>query len=87
MYDIAVTFSTLLNRPNFPDFRAAFLDGYRQMRPLCVEHEQFIEIFTAARIMGYTMWLAAHIGEPAFGAKAAVRVTYQVGILENFLKH
>jgi len=33
------------------------------------------------------MWLAAHIGEPAFGDKAAVRVTYEVGILENFLKH
>jgi Ser/Thr protein kinase RdoA (MazF antagonist) len=87
VYDIAVTFSTLLNRPNLLDFRAAFLDGYRQVRPLPVEHEQFIETFIAARIMGYTLWLAAHIGEPAFGAKAAVRVAYQVGILENFLKH
>ena len=86
MYDIAVTFSTLLNRPNFLDFRAAFLDGYRRVRPLPVEHEQFIETFTAARIMGHTLWLAAHIGEPAFGDKAAVRVASQLRILEDFLK-
>ena len=86
LYDIAVTFSTLLNRPNLPDFRAAFLDGYRQMRSLPVEYEDFIEIFTAARIMGHTLWVAAHIGEPAFGAKAAIRVAQQVEMLADFLK-
>ena len=86
LYDIAVTFSTLLNRPNLPEFRAAFLDGYRQVRPLAAEYEDFIEIFTAARIMGHTLWVAAHIDEPAFGAKAAIRVSQQVEMLADFLK-
>lgn len=86
VYDIAVTFSTLLNRPDFPTLRAAFLKGYRTARPLSFEHEKYIEIFTAARIMGHTLWLAAHIGEPAFGTKAALRVNSQVGMLRDFLK-
>jgi hypothetical protein len=38
------------------------------------------------RIMGHTLWLAAHIGEPAFGAKAALRVAYQVTLLKDLLK-
>lgn len=86
VYDISVTFSTLLNRPDFPMLRAAFLRGYREVRQLSLEHEKYIEIFTSARIMGHTLWLAAHIGEPAFGPKAAVRVTNQVGVLRDFLK-
>jgi Ser/Thr protein kinase RdoA (MazF antagonist) len=85
LYDIAVTFSTLLDRPDLPTLRAAFLKGYRKMRPLPLVDEQYIEIFTAARIMGHTLWLAAHIGEPAFGPKAALRVEYQIDMLRNFL--
>ncbi len=85
LYDIAVTFSTLLNHANFPALRAAFLKGYRRVRPLPIEHERYIETFTAARIMGHTLWLAAHIGEPAFGIAAPGRVAYQVGVLRDFL--
>lgn len=86
VYDIAVTFSTLLSRPDFRALRAAFFRGYREVRPLPLEHEKYIEIFIAARIMGHTLWLAAHIGEPAFGEKAALRVTNQTGVLRDFLK-
>jgi len=64
----------------------AFLNGYRKVRPLSLEHEQYLGIFIASRIMGHTLWLAAHIGEPAFGPKAALRVAYQVNILKDFLK-
>jgi Ser/Thr protein kinase RdoA (MazF antagonist) len=86
VYDISVTFSTLLNRPDLPTLRATFLKGYRKVRPLSLEHEKYIDKFIAARIMGHSLWLAAHIGEPAFGPKAALHVAYQVNILKDFLK-
>src|SRR5437899_1812438 len=82
-YDLEVVRITPL--PDFPTLRAAFLRGYREVQQLSLELEKYIEIFMAARIMGHTLWLAAHIGEPAFGAKAAVRVTNQVGELRDFL--
>jgi Ser/Thr protein kinase RdoA (MazF antagonist) len=84
-YDIAVTFSTLLNHPNLPALRTAFLQGYRRVRPLSVEQETCIDTFMAARIFGHTQWIAAHIGEPAFGDRAAVRVAQQLGVLRNWL--
>ena len=84
-YDIAVTFSTLLNHPNLSALRAAFLQGYRRLRPLPVEQEACIDTFIAARIFGHTQWVAAHVGEPAFGEKAAIRVAQQIEVLRNWL--
>jgi|SRR5579859_7772320 len=84
-YDIAVTFSTLLNHPNLPALRAAFLRGYRRVRPLPVEQEACIDTFIAARIFGHTQWVAAHIGEPAFGDKAVIRVAQQLDVLRKWL--
>lgn len=85
VYDIAVTFSTLLNHPNLPALRAAFLRGYRRVQPLSAEQEACIDTFIAARIFGHTQWVAAHIGEPAFGDKAGIRVAQQVSVLRNWL--
>jgi len=85
LYDIAVTFSTLLNHPNLPALRTAFLQGYRQVRPLPVEQEACIDTFIAARIFGHTQWIAAHTGEPAFGDRAAIRVAQQLEVLRNWL--
>ena len=86
LYDIAVTFSTLLNHPELLVLRTAFLRGYRKVRPLAIEQEACIDTFVAARIFGHTQWLAAHIGEPAFGDKAAVRVAQQLDVLRSWLK-
>lgn len=84
-YDIAVTFSTLLHHPNLPALRAAFLQGYRRVRPLPVEQEACIDTFIAARIFGHTQWIAAHIGEPAFGDKAVIRVAQQLDVLRTYI--
>ena len=85
VYDIAVTFSTLLNHPNLPALRAAFLRGYRRVRPLPTEQEACIDTFIAARIFGHTQWVAAHIGEPAFGEKAVIRVAQQIDVLRSYI--
>jgi hypothetical protein len=53
---------------------------------LPVEYEQYIDTFIAARIMGHTLWIAAHINKPAFGAKAALRVAQQLEWLRNALE-
>ena len=85
LYDMGVTFSTLLKHPNLPALRTAFLQGYRRLRPLPDEQESCIDTFIAARILGHTQWVAAHIGEPAFGEKAAIRVRQQLNVLRSWL--
>ena len=55
LFDIGVTFSTLLARPDYPALRSAFLAGYRQVRPLSQAHERLIDTFVAARLMGHLL--------------------------------
>jgi Ser/Thr protein kinase RdoA (MazF antagonist) len=87
LFDIGVTFSTLLARSDYPALREAFLKGYRQVQPLSAEHETLIDTFTAARLMGHVLWLAAHLDEPAYGVRAARRIAYEMGELHSFLVH
>jgi hypothetical protein len=51
-----------------------------------VEYERYIDTFVAARVMGHTLWIAAHIGKPAFGAKAAIRVAQQLQWLSKCIE-
>lgn len=85
LFDMGVTFSTLLAREDYSALRQAFLQGYRQVRPFAAHHEALIEIFVAARLMGHVLWLSAHLDEPAYGARASRRIAYEVGELQKFL--
>ena len=85
LFDIGVAFSTLLARDNYPALRQAFLQGYRSVRPLSPEHEGLIDTFIAARLMGHILWLAAHVDEPAYGARATRRIAYETGELIGLL--
>jgi Ser/Thr protein kinase RdoA (MazF antagonist) len=85
LFDIGVTFSTLLARNNYAALRNAFLAGYRRIRPLSTEHEALIDTFIAGRLMCHILWLAAHIDEPAYGERARRRIEYELGELKSFL--
>jgi len=85
LFDIGVAFSTLLARPEYPALRQAFLDGYRRVRPLAAHHEALIDTFIAGRLMGHVLWLAAHVDEPSYGARAVRRITYELGELQSFV--
>ena len=86
LFDIGVTFSTLLARDNYPALRQAFLQGYRQVRPLSANHEALIDTFIAGRLMCHVLWLAAHVDEPSYGARAIRRINYELGELRAFLQ-
>lgn len=85
LFDIGVVFSTLQVRPEYSLLRKAFLQGYRQVRWLSVEHEALIDTFIAARLMGHILWLSAHVPEPAYGERALRRIAYELGELRTFL--
>lgn len=86
VYDVAVTFSTLRGWETYPALRAAFLRGYRQVRPLSKEHEAYLETFIAARLLAHTLWLAGHMDEPMFQERASQRAAGQIRELERFLE-
>ena len=85
LFDIGVTFSTLLARTDYPALRQAFLQGYRRVRPLSVSHEALLDTFIAARLMCHVLWLAAHVDEPSYGLRAVRRIEYEIGELKGFL--
>jgi Ser/Thr protein kinase RdoA (MazF antagonist) len=85
LFDIGVAFSTLLARNDYAALRQAFLHGYRQVRHLSIDHEALIDTFIAARLMCHVLWLAAHVDEPSYGARAIRRIQYELGELRGFL--
>ncbi|HET8912442.1 MAG TPA: phosphotransferase [Ktedonobacteraceae bacterium] len=85
LYDIGVTFSTLQHLPNFSALRAAFLRGYRHIRSLPLKHEECIQAFIGARLLGNILLLAHHVREPGFRRAAQVRIDHQVKYLEALL--
>lgn len=87
LFDIGVSFSTLLIRPNYSELRRAFLAGYRCERQLPYEHEALIDAFIAARLMCHVLWLAAHLDEPSYGERAVRRIALELGQLRDFQAH
>jgi Ser/Thr protein kinase RdoA (MazF antagonist) len=86
IYDVAVTFSTLLTWKTYPALRAAFLKGYRRVRQFSGEQQAYLETFIAARLLAHTLWLAGRLDEPMFQERAPRRVENQIEELERFLK-
>jgi len=84
LYDLAVTFSTLIQRPDFPKLKNALLDGYRQVRRLPPDQETLIVPFIAARFMTNIYWLAGHKYEPTFVNDAPRLLTHNFEYLEQF---
>ena len=48
-YDVAITLGELKHRDDYNELRAAFLEGYRQVRPLSRDNETLINTFMVAR--------------------------------------
>lgn len=85
LFDIGVTFSSLLARTDYPVLRQAFLEGYRRVRPLSVDHEALIDTFIAGRLMCNVLWFAAHMDEPSYAMRAVRIIKYALRELKSFL--
>jgi Ser/Thr protein kinase RdoA (MazF antagonist) len=66
LYDIAVALHGAGDWHATPAMRAAFLAGYRSVRPLAPEHEAYLETFLALRQLILLPWMLAHAGQPGF---------------------
>jgi Ser/Thr protein kinase RdoA (MazF antagonist) len=57
LYDMAVTL--LMLKPFDPHGRQrkSFIDGYRKIRPLTLEHESLLDVFIAARAVALSRWI------------------------------
>ena len=49
LYDMAITLGELKHRDDYPALHAAFVAGYRQVRPLSEQHESLVNTFMVAR--------------------------------------
>jgi Ser/Thr protein kinase RdoA (MazF antagonist) len=49
LYDIAILLDRIEMRQDYAALRAALLEGYRQIRLLCAEHEAHLDLFVLAR--------------------------------------
>ncbi len=57
IYDVAVALWELRHRSDYPAFRAAFVHGYTQHRPLPSEQLDELDLFIAVREVAFALWL------------------------------
>jgi Ser/Thr protein kinase RdoA (MazF antagonist) len=76
LYDIAVTLFNVRFRENTPQLREGFMRGYRSIRPLLAEHEQYVDIFMDLRDLQMMLWAIEMRNHPAF------RGTWEVEVQE-----
>jgi Ser/Thr protein kinase RdoA (MazF antagonist) len=74
---MAVTLFNVRFRGNTPLLQERFLAGYRSIRPLSVEHEQYLATFMDLRDLQMMLWAIEMRNHPAFRAswEAEVRET------------
>jgi len=74
VYDLAVTLFNLSGRDDTPLLREGFLAGYRSIRPLSGEHEQYLDTFFDLRDLQMMIWAIEMRNHPAFRDRWAAEV-------------
>ncbi len=60
MYDYATTVSFFEEHPREPEFRASWLEGYREVAPLAAADEAELDTFVMLRRMLLVTWVGSH---------------------------
>ncbi|MGB6246843.1 MULTISPECIES: phosphotransferase enzyme family protein [Gordonia] len=60
MYDFGTAVSFIEDDPRVPEWRTAWLAGYREVRDLGVEHEQMLATFVMLRRLMLVAWIGSH---------------------------
>ncbi len=64
LYDFAAAISFIEDDPRVPAMKAAWLEGYRALRPISPEEEAEIDTFVMLRRMALLAWIGSHIEAP-----------------------
>jgi Ser/Thr protein kinase RdoA (MazF antagonist) len=84
LFDMAITLSGIMDRPDEAAMRAAFFEGYTQMRSLPEQYEERLKVFTAQRLVKRVNYLLRS-ENPDNRAKAREWIAFSVRWLERFL--
>lgn len=81
LYDFATGISFMEDDPRVPDLKAAWVRGYRKIRPLSDAEEAEIDTFVMLRRLALLAWIGSHIEAPEPQALAPdfARVTAELG--------
>ena len=81
LYDFAAAISFIEDDPAVPALKAAWLRGYRRIRPLNAEEETEIDSFVMLRRLSLLAWIGSHIEapEPQKLAPGFAKVTASLG--------
>lgn len=81
LYDFATGISFMEDDPRVPDLKAAWVRGYRKVRPLSDAEEAEIDTFVMLRRLALLAWIGSHIEAPEPQALAPdfARVTAELG--------
>jgi Ser/Thr protein kinase RdoA (MazF antagonist) len=85
LFDVTVTLWEIEKLPGYPALREAYLAGYRSVRPLPLEHENYLGTFTALRQMQILMWVLESRQHPAFRQNWAAWAAHDLQKLEKYL--
>jgi Ser/Thr protein kinase RdoA (MazF antagonist) len=86
LYDIALALRALEDTENYPALRAAFLNGYRNMRALAWDPEAHLETFLAMSHVVRLLWVLEHVDHPAYRDWAPTFVARSMQKLRAFLR-
>lgn len=85
MYDFAAGVSFMEQSPEVPALRAAWVQGYRKIRPLADEDEREIDSFVMMRRMALLAWIGSHAEAPEPRALAPHFARVSAEVAEGYL--
>ena len=84
--DMGATLGPLVSRRDFASLRAAFLRGYRSVRPLDATHERMLTAFLIADRLKIAVWMAGRWDNPGLRDNIAGFVNDRVNQIENMMQ-
>lgn len=86
LYDLAVTLREMRSRQDYPALREALLRGYRRIRPLASEYEEYLESFFALRRLQLMIWGMEMREHPLWRKGWPAFVTRALQTLQTFVE-
>ena len=85
MYDFAAGISFMEDHPQVPALRAAWLDGYRDVRQLGEADIAEIDSFIMLRRMALLAWIGSHAGTDLARSQAPHFASVSARLARNYL--
>lgn len=85
LYDLAPILLGYMDEPNYPEIRAAVLDGYMSIHTLPTTFSDVLATLIAGRYALSCLWIAANQHNPAVAGRAPEIIAQRIAELERYL--